>query len=1113
MQLDSSQATFSSELRKLLDPVNAPVKFQVPKKWKKKKRGVGEPVESLPRESLEARWRETFSVEDRGGRLGMNGGRLQYGREREVNQFRKETKASLMQKRVVPEEYKETVEGYKRTLAEDERRGIAESSYYGGRPGSPLRGVGGSRPVTPQSENVFTLPAENGHGRQDANIAAAMREARERERALQEKLYAAKLKAIRFGPEEGYAAAPSLPFGPSVKFFHVLVPKRRKARDEDGAPAPGALARPASIAEALGGSRAGGSAARAGPPASVARGVPGSVVRGSPGPAPEDGGGGEREEGGAGEEEEGEEAGPPAAAGNLRTGGVRVLIPDTIVVGEPEVDSSLWYFTSLQDGRVCCFDVRAEREILRQLGRPQAPGEPVALVKRLDPRGACNRVEVLDTAGLDAFVKTSMSAGVPFLIQRFVRPGGQRPYIVRAHWRAGLPTIAYVISSRRSFEEAARGPGEASLKQRYCVDVDAGPAATSVVQVPAGGGASGWAPAGEISSELARHIERSARPGVRLEELVLDFVRDAAGRWWLLQCKAFRASALPRAPGSPDPDDPDEPPRAARALQRSASAGAARGGAKEVCAGDYCRGVPPDDPFLASLYAADVPGPTAARETKFAALMRASGLGHMVSQGSGPHRGKAPRDDSDSSVRPAVEAGLVEEADYERGLRARVAAAGRPEYAVAYRSIVLDRRERRDADAARARSPERPAAPSSSRSPDRPATAAASAAARRASVLASGGDGRGRAGGGGGRAAGGAGRRRRRRGRRRRRRRREERASRASLSRAASAAPSRRSAARPSTAPAGGAPSRRRPRRPSRPGRTPRRRGAFGGGARGGGPLGGRLGARPRGLRVGPSLGHPAGRSRLDPAVQRAERPTASASSLRKRFAYALMNPVDAREAQRLGLAPAEAAARRPLGDVLLSDGHPHSPGAALYPRGARSQSASGSASGSRLGPRPATASGALVVRHTRPEPQPHGPPSGPPPLHLLHPPHPGPRHGPLAGGGAAAAVGLGGGVAGAGRGASRGASRASEAASSAWADEMELAARSHPPRAPAPAPHPAPPAHASDGSPTAASEKRAPLEHSGSVNRTLDNTSNVLSELDAMLAQLSHDLTSSSLA
>jgi hypothetical protein len=233
-------------------------------------------------------------------------------------------------------------------------------------------------------------------------------------------------------------------------------------------------------------------------------------------------------------------------------GGAPVRIPETAVFGLFEDDplEAMWMTTG-ENGRIQKDEVD-EHDVILTLGiemdhdHANDPDGLVAVVRT--PRGDGTEVRLVTARGLKEAL--SQRGGGAFAVQRLIRPAQHRSaFKNRTRWRKAAPAEAWVVTNVQPVTDTHNGsPGG------FLTDATGEDEGTPCSIVHAVGRNGAVAETAAMCGALAEHIEATARPLVRVHELVADFTRDHDGLWYLLQVKAVIATPVGSGviPGAPN---------------------------------------------------------------------------------------------------------------------------------------------------------------------------------------------------------------------------------------------------------------------------------------------------------------------------------------------------------------------------------------------------------------------------------------------------------------------------------------------------------------------------------------------------------------------------------
>ncbi|KAH7822024.1 putative Lmbr1-like motif protein [Monocercomonoides exilis] len=210
------------------------------------------------------------------------------------------------------------------------------------------------------------------------------------------------------------------------------------------------------------------------------------------------------------------------------TGKLRLPIPDTFVfIGKEEV--KMWLITS-EEGYLEKIETFTNRDIIMAIGRPRGQENVLtAVLKVKDRRGKANELSVLNTEDLKNIIMSPPTGD--YVIQRFVQSKGPNPSLTRVVWRASQASVAYTLTGKGRFSDDT----EPDFRKRFtvCTDVLNGCTVFKTSGAPV------REPIG-LTEGIVAYVGR--QHGIKLSELVCDWIKDAADKWWFIQVKSLRVT-------------------------------------------------------------------------------------------------------------------------------------------------------------------------------------------------------------------------------------------------------------------------------------------------------------------------------------------------------------------------------------------------------------------------------------------------------------------------------------------------------------------------------------------------------------------------------------------
>lgn len=203
-------------------------------------------------------------------------------------------------------------------------------------------------------------------------------------------------------------------------------------------------------------------------------------------------------------------------------------IPDSFVfIGKEEV--KMWLLTS-EDGILEKIESFSNRDMMLAVGRPKGQENILtAVMKVKDRSGTANEITMLNTEDLKNVILSPPNGD--YVIQRFVQSKGLHPCLTRIVWRASQSAVAYTLTGKSLFSDDTEG----DFRKRFTVCTDVANGCTifkttgNSVQQPI-----------NLTEGIVRYVQR--QHGLHFKELVADYIKDAADKWWFIQVKSFRVT-------------------------------------------------------------------------------------------------------------------------------------------------------------------------------------------------------------------------------------------------------------------------------------------------------------------------------------------------------------------------------------------------------------------------------------------------------------------------------------------------------------------------------------------------------------------------------------------
>ena len=208
------------------------------------------------------------------------------------------------------------------------------------------------------------------------------------------------------------------------------------------------------------------------------------------------------------------------------TAKLQLPIPDTFVfIGKD--DLKMWLLTS-EDGYLEKIENFSNRDMMVAIGRPKGQENILtAVLKVKNRRGTANELSMLNTEDLKNQILAPPTGD--YVIQRFVQSKGTHPALTRVVWKQGGMATAYTLTSKYLFSDDT----ESDFRKRFAVCLDV-PNGATIFRTT---GASIAEPV-KLTDNIVKYVQR--QHGFHFSELVADYIKDAADKWWFVQVKSFR---------------------------------------------------------------------------------------------------------------------------------------------------------------------------------------------------------------------------------------------------------------------------------------------------------------------------------------------------------------------------------------------------------------------------------------------------------------------------------------------------------------------------------------------------------------------------------------------
>ncbi len=237
---------------------------------------------------------------------------------------------------------------------------------------------------------------------------------------------------------------------------------------------------------------------------------------------------------------------------------IKMWIPDTVVYGGSKSGQPFWLHSGAK-GTIKCVKKFSQRHILEKFGNRRYIDDVVAVLKEPNWSQSSGRnvfrgntLTLLSTRELKDFLAKNSDS--PAVLQRFVKPKGKKAFMIRSCWKLGTPGCAWMVCNKCRFSDADVQP---DAPKRFGTTLST---ENSVTAFKLSGKAV------EESEKKCTKIVAAmeAALGKRLDELVVDFLKDDSDQLWFLQVRAYKLVGED-VHGKGGESDEDEAPRRRRA--------------------------------------------------------------------------------------------------------------------------------------------------------------------------------------------------------------------------------------------------------------------------------------------------------------------------------------------------------------------------------------------------------------------------------------------------------------------------------------------------------------------------------------------------------------------
>eukprot|EP01029_Cantina_marsupialis_P007309 TRINITY_DN1805_c0_g2_i3.p1 TRINITY_DN1805_c0_g2~~TRINITY_DN1805_c0_g2_i3.p1 ORF type:complete len:691 (+),score=135.78 TRINITY_DN1805_c0_g2_i3:48-2075(+) len=211
--------------------------------------------------------------------------------------------------------------------------------------------------------------------------------------------------------------------------------------------------------------------------------------------------------------------------------GFEALVPDTVIF-ENDADPS-WVYTN-KKGRIATTSEFTNTQILNKLGCRKYQEDLVA-VKKLPQifEGNTfhgNSVAIISTREMGLQLQANRDDEA-WIIQRFIKSHGPQAFIVRTWWQNGKAVRGWTLTNTVPFLSGGNTP-TSDLLNRFVAS-----SRHSELKIVRIQGPSGYGVPVDKTKELVSFIESRFRR--KIENLMVDFIKDDSNNWWLLQIRGL----------------------------------------------------------------------------------------------------------------------------------------------------------------------------------------------------------------------------------------------------------------------------------------------------------------------------------------------------------------------------------------------------------------------------------------------------------------------------------------------------------------------------------------------------------------------------------------------
>lgn len=212
---------------------------------------------------------------------------------------------------------------------------------------------------------------------------------------------------------------------------------------------------------------------------------------------------------------------------------LNLYIPDTLVFNESDVN--FWIYTDVS-GRVCRTDYFSDSDIIEKFKSHSNDSnkEVLAVFKTPIYSGdllESNHLEVLNQDDLEKHLFSKSSS--PSVIQKYIKCRGPKAFICRSVYRKSKNPFVYIFTNKAGYSDFV-------MNQSLKFVINSKETESYYIFYSTSG--KHLEETSYYMNNIVKFIE--SHTDVLIEELACDFVKDEAGTWWMINCKAMKIKNL-----------------------------------------------------------------------------------------------------------------------------------------------------------------------------------------------------------------------------------------------------------------------------------------------------------------------------------------------------------------------------------------------------------------------------------------------------------------------------------------------------------------------------------------------------------------------------------------